>query len=186
MSDIINTLSGPRFRNGRQRPGWIYRTRRPGAGRSGGGSATAAAWTPGEASQFDALVAACALVAYADGWITPDERQEVLNRLRRLDAIAVFGIEDALAAFESLTEHMERDLDDGVDAAEAAVRRLRGRPGPARLLVEAACAIAASDGGFDEAERKVILRLCDLVALDPADFDLIVARPADGRRLPGV
>ena len=186
MSDIITTLGGPRFRNGRQRPGWIYRTRRPGTGRGAGGYASAPAWTPGEASQFDALVAACALVAYADGWNTPDERQEVLTRLRRLDAVAVFGIEDALAAFEALTDRMERDLDDGVDAAEAAVRRLRGRPGPARLLVEAACFIAASDGGFDEAERETILRLCELVAVNPADFELIAAGPAEGRRLPGM
>ena len=186
MTNIISTSSAPRFRNGRQRPGWIYRTRRPQADRGAGSYAATAAWTPGEASQFDALVAACALVAYADGWITPDERQEVLNRLRRLDAVAVVGIEDALAAFEALTDRMEHDLDDGVDAAEAAVRRLRGRPGPARLLVEAACSIAASDGGFDEAERETILRLCDLVELDPTDFDLIAPAPAGRGPLSGV
>lgn len=178
VTSPTSTRSGPRAR---RRPGWLARVDRRTAARSAGDYAISAAWTPGEASQFDALIAACALVAYADGWITEDERQEMISRLRRLDAVAVFGLEDALSAFETLTDRMERDLDDGVDHAESAVRRLAGRPGPARLLVEAACSIAASDGGFDEAERETILRLCDLVDLDPADFDLIAPRPA-GRR----
>ena len=41
-------------------------------------------WTPGEAAQLDALVAACGLVALADGWVTADERRSALDRMRRL------------------------------------------------------------------------------------------------------
>ena len=172
MNDIPYRFSAARKPLGR-RVGWLSpnpaRTRRD----IGLDTPTSAVWTPSEASQFDALVAACALVAYADGWITPEERDEVRDRLRRLDAIALFGIEDALAAFEQHVERFERDLDDGVEAAEAAVQRLAARPGPAHLLVVAACAIAGSDGGFDEAERETILRLCDLLEVDPASFGLV-------------
>jgi len=46
-------------------------------------------------------------------------------------------------------------------------------------LIETACAVAEADGGFDEEERVVILRLCTLLDVDPALFDLI---PGEGHR----
>ena len=39
-----------------------------------------AAWTPGDEVQMEALVAACAMVAHADGWVTPEERRKLLVR----------------------------------------------------------------------------------------------------------
>lgn len=134
-------------------------------------------WTPGDADQMDALVAACALVAQADGWVTPDERVRMLERIRCSAAIAVFGSDEVAFAFQGLVERFDRDLDGAEAAAEAAVARLRGRPGPSRLLIETACAIADADGGFDREERDVVLRLCRLLGLDPAEFDLL---PVEG------
>ncbi len=136
-------------------------------------------WTPGDEIEMNALVAACALVAQADGWVTPDERQRMVERLRKSSAVAVFGVEELLLGFETLNARFDRDLDDGVAMAERAIRRLAGRSGPSRLLVETACAVAEADGGFDAEEREVVLRLCDLLDLAPAPFE-IVADP--GRR----
>ena len=130
-------------------------------------------WTPGDEVEMDALIAACALVAQADGWVTPDERQRTVERMRRSPAVAVFGVQEVLLGFESLNERFDRDLEDGVAVAEAAVRRLAGRPGPSRLLVETACAVAEADGGFDAEERDVVLRLCDLLDLEPATFEIV-------------
>ncbi|MFD3262678.1 tellurite resistance TerB family protein [Phenylobacterium ferrooxidans] len=130
-------------------------------------------WTPGDEVEMDALIAACALVAQADGWVTPDERQRTVERMRRSPAVAVFGVQEVLLGFESLNERFDRDLEDGVAAAEAAVRRLAGRQGPSRLLVETACAVAEADGGFDAEERDVVLRLCDLLDLEPATFEIV-------------
>ena len=137
-------------------------------------------WTPGDELEMDALIAACALVAQADGWVTPDERQRTVERMRRSPAVAVFGVQEVLLGFESLNERFDRDLDDGVATAEAAVRRLAGRSGPSRLLVETACAVAEADGGFDAEERDVVLRLCNLLDLEPARFEIV----ADQGRLP--
>ncbi len=66
----------------------------------------------------------------------------------------------------------DRDLDAAEAMAEAAVARLRGRPGPSRLLIETACAIADADGGFDREERDLVRRLCRLLGLDVAAFGL--------------
>lgn len=130
-------------------------------------------WTPGDLVQMEALVAACALVAQADGWVTQDERRRMVDRLRRSPAVAVFGVDEVVLAFETLVQRLERDIDDGEATAEVAVKRLRGQPGLSRLLVETACAVADADGGFDAEERDVILRLCQLLDLDPAGHGLL-------------
>lgn len=137
-------------------------------------------WTPGDEIEMDALIAACALVAQADGSVRPEERQRMLERLRRSPAVAVFGVQEVLQGFAILNERFERDSGDDVPAAEAAVRRLAGRSGPSRLLVETACAVAAADGVFDAEERDVIVRLCELLDLVPVAFENV----ADQGRAP--
>jgi len=84
-----------------------------------------------------------------------------------------------LVLFDALNLRFERDLDDGEATAEVAIARLRGQPGPSRLLIETACSVAEADGGFDAEERAVILRLCTLLGVDPVPFDLI---PGEGDR----
>lgn len=136
-------------------------------------------WTPGDEVEMDALIAACALVAQADGWVRPEERRRMEERMRKSPAVAVFGVPEVLLGFETLNERFDRDVADGVAAAETAIRRLAGRAGPARLLVETACAVAEADGGFDAEERDVILRLCELLGLAPAAFEVVADQ---GRR----
>lgn len=137
------------------------------------------AWTPGDSLQLDALVGACALVAHADGWVTAEERRRLVARVQGLPAFGVFGVDDAMQAFEALIDRFDKDPEDGEAVAEAAILRLRGRAGPAHLLVAAACSIAAADGGFDAEERAAILRICHLLDLEAEAFDLVAAR---GRR----
>ena len=93
-------------------------------------------WTPGDVAQLDAVVAGCAMVAQADGWVTPEERKRMSDRMRNSPTIAFFGIDDVLVLFEALNLRFDRDLDDGEATAEIAVSRLRGQPGPSRLLIE--------------------------------------------------
>lgn len=136
-------------------------------------------WTPGNIVQMDAVVAACAMVAQADGWVTPDERTRMLDRMRNSPTVAFFGTDDVLLMFEALNLRFERDLDDGEATAEVAVARLRGQPGPSRRLIDTACSVAEADGGFDAEERAVILRLCKLLGVDPGPYDLT---PSHGDR----
>lgn len=135
--------------------------------------------TPGDVHQMDAMVAACAMVAQADGWVTADERKRMIDRMRNSPTLAFLGVDDVLVLFDALNLRFERDLDDGEATAEVAVARLRGQPGASRLVIETACSVALADGGFDAEERAVILRLCELLQLDPASFDLI---PGQGAR----
>lgn len=136
-------------------------------------------WTPGDLMQMDAVVAGCAMVAQADGWVTPDERNRLVERMRNSPTVAFFGTHDVITLFEALNLRFERDLDDGEATAEVAVARLRGQPGPSRMLIETACSVAEADGGFDAEERAVIIRLCHILCVDPASFALT---PDQGER----
>ena len=130
-------------------------------------------WTPTQVHMLDALVGACALVAHADGWVTPEERKRVLERMRALPALQVFGVAEASVCFEALEDRFDRNPEAARAEARKAVRRLRGQGEAARLVVSSACAVADADGGFDGEERQVLLRICHLLALDPSQFVLV-------------
>lgn len=133
------------------------------------------AWTPGDAVQFDAIVGACALVAHADGWVTLDERRKLTERFCAIEDLAIFGPEEALEAFDRMIDLFDRDPEIARSDAEAAVAKLRSHPLAARRLVATACGVAAADGGFDEAERDIVLRICEILNVPPVEFELIAA-----------
>lgn len=124
---------------------------------------------------MEGIVAGCALVAYADGWVTDAEHDRMLALIRGFDPIAAFGPDDVTATFEALTKEFASDQASGEAAALAAVARVRGTQRYPALLVEACCAIADADGGFDAEERAVAIRICESLGLDPADFGLAEA-----------
>lgn len=125
-------------------------------------------WTPGDEVQLDALVAACAMVAQADGCVRPEERHRMIARMRSTPAAAVFGMPEVLEGFDTLSDHLTRDRHAGGAVAEAAVRRLAGQASVSRSLIATAAAIAQADGDFAAEEHAVVMRLCELLGL-PAD-----------------
>lgn len=134
------------------------------------------AWTPGDLVQFEALVSACALVAQSDGWVTPEETRRVIERMRTLPALDVFGVEDVIEAFEARIADFNRDPEMAQAIAESSIRRIREKPAAARAVAAAACSVASADGGFDAEEREAILRLCAILILSPQDLDLVAPR----------
>lgn len=132
-------------------------------------------WSPNDLVEMDAVVAACALVAQADGWVTREEHKLTVERMSRSPAIALFGAQEVIAGFEAVIARFEDDPEEGRAMAEAAVRRVRSQPRSARWLVETACAVAEADGGLDGEERTAILRLCQLLDLDPRAFALVTS-----------
>lgn len=124
---------------------------------------------------MDGIVAGCALVAYADGWVTDEERDRMLGLLRGFEPIKAFGLRDVETTFEALTNRFVVDQGDGERAALAAVARIKGAGAYPALLVETCCAIADADGGFDAEERDAAIRICEVLGLDPESFGLAEA-----------
>lgn len=121
---------------------------------------------------MEGIVAGCALVAYADGGVTDDEHDRMISLIRGFEPIAVFGLDDVIATFETMTSRFASDQNSGETAAFEAVARLKGASRYPALLVTTCCAIAAADGGFDAAERNVIIRTCHALGLNPATFNI--------------
>ena len=121
---------------------------------------------------MEATVAACALVAAADGTISTEEKQKMSGFIRNSDELKHFAMPDVIAFFEKVVGNF--DFDAGIGRAEAlkVIGRLRGKEEQARVMVRVACAIGASDGNFDQRERAVVRGICVELGLNPADFDL--------------
>lgn len=121
---------------------------------------------------MEATVASCALVAAADGTISAQEKQKMAGFMRNSDELKHFDMPDVIAFFEKVVGNF--DFDAGIGKAEAlkVIGRLRGNEEQARVMVRVACAIGASDGDFDEAEKAVVRTICKELGLNPTDFDL--------------
>lgn len=121
---------------------------------------------------MEATVAACAMVAAADGTISSEEKQKMAGFIQTSDELKVFEMPAVIAFFEKVTGNFDFDADIGKAEALKVIGRLRGNAEQARVMVRVACAIGASDGDFDDDEKAVVRDICKELGLNPADFDL--------------
>lgn len=143
------------------------------------------AWTPARAdlaaafttqrkeTLMETVVAACAAVAYADGWVTPEERRRLLAAIRTSDALAVFPPEDVVQHFDEVIARFEQDDEAAESLVMERIAGLKALRREARHLVAACYAMAAADLQIDGEERALVMRVCELVGIDPAELDLV-------------
>ena len=121
---------------------------------------------------FKAVVAGCAIVAYADGRFSSAEKQEMLALIKRTSEVNAFDTDDALAEFERISDLYYFDYVDGEAHAMRHLVRLRGRTEAAHIVAKACALIGAADGTFDVDEKAALRRICRLMGLDPAALDV--------------
>jgi len=120
---------------------------------------------------LEAVVAGCVLVAYADGNVSPEEKQKMMGFLQTSDQLKVFDSGEVIKIFQKYVEKFEFDSAIGTGEVMQAVCRFRGKP-QAQLVVRVCCAIGAADGDFDAKEKAVVRRMCSELGLNAADFNL--------------
>ncbi len=121
-------------------------------------------------SFMDACTAGCAIVANADGVVTPDEKRKMMGFMQTSDVLSLYAIPDVIASFEKHCKSYDFDAQIGEANALKAVAALKSKPAEARLLVRACCVIASADGNFDQHEREAIARMCSELGLDANEF----------------
>ncbi len=126
-------------------------------------------------SLMETVVAACAAVAYADGWVAPAERRRMLAAIRGSDVLAVFPPADVLQSFDEIIRQFEEDEKAAESWALEQVAGLKALDIEARMLVAACYAVAAADLQIDSEERTLVLCICELLGVDPAELDLVEA-----------
>ena len=127
----------------------------------------------------EALAAATSLVAFSDGALNPDEREELLAVFEEEDRLTELDLDDLFDAFD---DHAERFAEDA-QAAEAdaltAVAVFDDSPDQGRLVVRAALAVASTDGVLSPAEEKAVTQLCEALGLELAEIRKPVKRRED-------
>lgn len=125
-----------------------------------------------DAALMEAVVAGCALVAYSDGWVSPEETLRMRRLILRFEPAKALGLAEILRLFEDMTLRFADNHDAGEQAAHELVSRLAGRRRESELLIDTCCGIADADGGFDAEERETILKLCALLQIEPQTHGL--------------
>jgi tellurite resistance protein TerB len=120
----------------------------------------------------EAVVASCAIIAFADGKVSLEEKQKMTHFMQMNEAMKVFNINDTIKIFNKYVEQMEFDVSLGRSEALSSVGKLAGKPNEARSIVRLACAIGASDGNFDADEKRAAKGICQVLNLDPSEFEL--------------
>jgi len=121
---------------------------------------------------LEAIVAGCAMVAYADGTISSEEKQKMMGYLRTSETLKVFDVSEVIKIFESYVERFDFDHTIGVGEVLNVVGKFKSKPAEAQLIVRVCIAVSAADGTFDENERSTVRKLCQSLDLDPQSFDL--------------
>lgn len=123
-------------------------------------------------SFLEAVVAGCALVAYADGVARPEEKQKMMGFLRNSEVLSVFSADEVIVIFDKYAKQFEFDHQIGQASALQAVAKVKSKEDEARLMVRVCCAIGAADGNFDDNEKAIVRKICAELGLNPKDFDL--------------
>ena len=119
---------------------------------------------------MDAVVAACALVAMADGQLDASERQKMTEFVTQSEELRVFDNQKVLSQFNLFVQKIERDQIIGRADAFKALGRIKSKPEVARLVARYCIAIGYADGNFDPNEQRVVREICFELGLNPDEF----------------
>ncbi|GAB2179750.1 tellurite resistance TerB family protein [Dongia sp. agr-C8] len=121
---------------------------------------------------LEAVMAGFALVAYADGKVTQEERLRVRSIIPRFATLRFLPQRDLTQAFETATGWFESGPADAKRRALDLIRRV-GRDQKVGIPLLRAChAIATADQAFDASEREALISICGALNLNPADYGL--------------
>jgi tellurite resistance protein TerB len=121
---------------------------------------------------LNAAMAGSALIAMADGKISPEEKQKMLRFIENHESLSVFTTSDVIKAFQEFVGQIEFDHDIGESKAYQALAKMKSNAEASRLLIRMIIGIASSDGNFDADEKKIAVKIAKELGLNPAEFEL--------------
>lgn len=122
---------------------------------------------------LNATMAGSALIAMADGVISPEEKQKMIKFIEAHDALSVFTTMDVVNAFQTYVSQLQFDKDIGEAKAFEALKKMESNAAAARLIMRMVISIAGSDGDFDDYEKRMAVRIAKELSLDPVEFELL-------------
>ncbi len=120
----------------------------------------------------DATMAACALIAAADGKIDQTERSRTAQFITTSEKLKAFNVSDLRSKYEQFCDVISRDFDFGKIELIQKVSRVANKPEEARAVVQLAVVIANADGDFSSDEQRVMREIIYALKLQPTEFGL--------------
>ncbi|MFH8618926.1 tellurite resistance TerB family protein [Streptomyces sp. NPDC017979] len=153
----------------------------PGASRSSGGSKAqlvgvlksqlSSLKTELKSGAFrDASMAVCALVAAADGYVDPSERQQLESLILSNDVLQNFPPDQLRTRFNKHVDLLAADFARGKAEAMQEVAKAAKKPAEARAVVQTGIVVAGADGYIAPAEDQVLREVCAALGLSPTEF----------------
>ncbi len=105
---------------------------------------------------MDATIAACALIAHADGDVSPAERARVMSTMRGDKLLSMFEHAEVRAAFDAHASAFSDDPAEAIETALRAIMPLAGRRQESHVVLQACLLITAADGRIDQRELDAI------------------------------
>jgi tellurite resistance protein TerB len=127
----------------------------------------------------EALAAATAMLAFADGVASPEEREELLAVFEEEDRLTEIDLDDLFDAFDDYAERFAEDRKLAESEALSTVAVFDDSPDLGRLVVRAALAVASTDGTLTSEEERAVRQLCDALGLEADELKRPVKRRAD-------
>lgn len=121
---------------------------------------------------LEAVIAGCALVAYADGTVDQSEKAKMMGFIQNSPQLSVFSMTDVVKAFDNFMTGFGFDLTIGKAQALNAMAKLKSKPEEARIAVAVAISVGGADGNFDDSEKAVVREICAVVGIGPEEFGL--------------
>lgn len=121
---------------------------------------------------MDAVVAGCALVAFADGTIDASEKNKMAGYINLSQELKVFDMTVVIERFNHYVNNFEFSPEIGKQEALKAIAKFKSKPEVGRVIVGVCSAIGSADGNFDDQERRVVAEICTVLGLNPGEFSL--------------
>ena len=121
---------------------------------------------------LEGTIAVCVGVAMSSDGVSSEEKQKMLGFIKSSPELKVFDTAEVVDVFNTLMSSFDFDQEVGKGEAMKLIVRLKDNPDELQLAIRVAIAVAKSDNDFDTHEQNYIRSVCNLVGLNPADFDL--------------
>ncbi len=128
---------------------------------------------------LEAVMAACAVVAAADGPVTLAERVRLDQIIETLDALRVFDPHEGVDIFNEFTDAILENPAQGHAHAVAAIEPMTHEAESAALLLRICLAVSEASGAASLTDQIEIVTLCSRFGIDPSDCGLYIDKPID-------
>lgn len=117
-------------------------------------------------------MAMCALVAYADGKCTSDEKSKTAKAINASELLKGYDVSELKGAFDDACAKLDSDFDFGKADCIMAIAKAKSDPDKAGAIIRIGIAIGNADGDFDAKERAIVAEVCRELRLNPDDFNV--------------